>query len=75
MESCIRSRQRQWALFDLAADPGEQVNLAEDERERVKEMADAWKVWSTRVGVQNLDRATLFRLFAPPGTVMPKGGI
>jgi arylsulfatase len=40
-----------WELYDLAADPCETRDLAGDEPERVRALADEWLAWARRVGV------------------------
>ncbi|NBR42512.1 MAG: arylsulfatase [Verrucomicrobia bacterium] len=40
-----------WQLFDLSKDPSEQHDLAEQQPEKLKELADAWMAWAKRCGV------------------------
>lgn len=40
-----------WRLFNLAEDPGETLDLAAEEPERLSTMVQAWKAYADRVGV------------------------
>ncbi len=40
-----------WQLFDLAADPSEQHDLAAAHPEKLKELSDAWMAWAQKAGV------------------------
>ena len=40
-----------WELYNLRQDPGERINLAPQEPERLKRLATAWTDYATRVGV------------------------
>ncbi len=40
-----------WELYDIDADRTEMHDLAEEQPERVSEMAAAWQDWADRVGV------------------------
>lgn len=40
-----------WELYDMEADRTEMHDLANEQPERVNEMAAAWQVWADRVGV------------------------
>jgi arylsulfatase len=42
---------RQWRLFNLAEDPGETRNLAEQRPELVRELSQAWADYARRNGV------------------------
>ena len=45
-------RPRQpWELYDLSRDGGEQVDLAKQQPERVRQMGDEWERWARRVNV------------------------
>lgn len=51
---------KSWELYNLETDPGEQTDLAEQDRDRVKSMAEAARRWAescrqsdTRSGNQN----------------------
>jgi arylsulfatase len=47
----VRSRNdRPWELYNLAADPGETNNLAQDSPNRVQMMAEQYEAWRERVG-------------------------
>ena len=41
-----------WELYDMEADRTELRNLADQYPQRVKDMADQYRVWAKRVGVQ-----------------------
>jgi arylsulfatase len=40
-----------WQLYDLAADPGEVHDLAEQQPEKLKELIELWEIYSDEVGV------------------------
>lgn len=48
----VRAPEGAWKLFDLASDPTEQHDLADQEAERLAAMTQRWISWATRVGVR-----------------------
>jgi arylsulfatase A-like enzyme len=47
----VASKDKPWELYDLEADRTEMDNLAQQHPERVKEMADVYRLWSQRVAI------------------------
>jgi arylsulfatase A-like enzyme len=45
-----RGANAAWELYDLAADPAEQRDLATQEPERVAQLSADWEAWAARVG-------------------------
>ncbi|KAL9935897.1 hypothetical protein V8E36_005474 [Tilletia maclaganii] len=43
--------EEKWQLFDLDVDPGENVDLAEREPERLKQLVEDWTTYESEVGV------------------------
>ena len=41
-----------WELYDLSADPGETLNLAQQHPDRVKDMTDRYEIWRQHVGAR-----------------------
>lgn len=48
----VAKNQQPWELYDVEADRTERHDLSAAQPDRVRSMADQWKVWSTRVGVR-----------------------
>ncbi len=46
---CKKVGQNDWQLYDLASDPSEKTNLAEQQPERLAAMVTAWQAWKTSV--------------------------
>ncbi len=44
-------REGEWELYNVAADPGESRNLADQFPEKVLEMRTLWQDWADRVGI------------------------
>lgn len=40
-----------WELFQVEEDPGEQINLAEKEPEKLKELVECWEVYYSETGI------------------------
>ena len=47
----VRLRNKPWELYDLHADRTETNNLAKQNPQRVKELANKWQVWAERTKV------------------------
>ena len=47
----VRKYPGPWELYDIRSDRGERTNLAVEERGIVRELSDAFAVWSGRIGV------------------------
>lgn len=47
----VREYPKRWELYDLAADPTELHDLADQHRERAERMLAEWATWADRVGV------------------------
>ena len=50
----------EWQLYNLAEDPGEQVDVAAEHPRRVRELARAWRAYARRVGVVEPERSIYY---------------
>ena len=41
----------QWRLYNLVSDPGEQIDLAKEEPERLKTLIEQWENYAKETGV------------------------
>jgi arylsulfatase len=57
---------RRWELYDLVADRGETRDLAAEQPERVKQMAQDWDAWAERTGGKEAARSTYRLKRTPP---------
>lgn len=57
---------RRWELYDLAVDRAETRDLAADQPERVKRMAQDWETWAERTGGKEAARRNTYRLKRTP---------
>ena len=46
------NKPRTWSLFNMQSDRTEQVDLAQQQPEKLDEMISKWQAWADRVGVQ-----------------------
>jgi arylsulfatase A-like enzyme len=49
----------EWQLFDMAVDPGETNNLANDHSDQLRKLIDAWNTWQSQLteATEQLGRA------------------
>ena len=50
----------QWQLYDLSADPGETVNLANKHPDRLKELVNRWQTYAKTNGVVEPDKPPFY---------------
>jgi arylsulfatase A-like enzyme len=54
-----------WELYDLASDPAELRNVADQHPDVVKDLSEQWQAWAARVGVVPFD--TILGIYAEQG--------
>jgi arylsulfatase len=51
----LRREGAPWRLYDLAADPTETTDRADDHPDRVEKMKADWRAWAREVGVEGVE--------------------
>ena len=55
-KAVFNPRQRKWALYDIAEDAGERIDLALEHPDVITELSQQWQAWSDHVGTEGFDR-------------------
>jgi arylsulfatase len=63
----VAEENKPWELYDVSVDRGEMRDLAADQPDRVKQMADGWQAYAARCKVEPFGAHRLRKPESKPG--------